>query len=144
MYCGNCGKLIEDNARFCMFCGSPLIGEIYENQEVSKVQQQEIADERARIQLNAKTKAIKELAMRILLPLGIISSLLLTGGGAYLFFVLKQNDTEDTVAWVFSIVSLVCALGIAEKEIKRALWTVILVSIPSTLLLIAIIVELSK
>lgn len=27
MFCSNCGKPIEDDARFCEFCGTPVLDE---------------------------------------------------------------------------------------------------------------------
>ncbi|WP_417160893.1 zinc-ribbon domain-containing protein [Senegalimassilia anaerobia] len=27
MFCANCGKPIEDDARFCEFCGTPVLDE---------------------------------------------------------------------------------------------------------------------
>lgn len=70
MYCGNCGKQIADNAKFCNYCGGRIVGETVKN--------------------NGEIKNSKRKGKYLI----VLLSALFVGGGVYI--VLSKNMVEWT------------------------------------------------
>ena len=66
MYCPNCGKQIEDNARFCGECGTEIEGfEVEETEETSEVEETSLEEEDTAEEVSEETDAEEEIVEEV-------------------------------------------------------------------------------
>ena len=105
MYCNKCGNQVEDNAKFCSKCGTPVNQKI--NDEFSKEHKQDVAKdnsekitnidvqkepELAESAIQTKAKAKKVSRKKLTIIISIILVLLIAGLGTGFYIVKAKTD----------------------------------------------------
>lgn len=105
MYCNKCGNQVEDNAKFCSKCGTPVNQKI--NDEFSKEHKQDVAKdnsekitnidvqkepELAESAIQTKAKAKKVSRKKLTIIISIILVLLIAGMGTGFYIVKAKTD----------------------------------------------------
>lgn len=105
MYCNKCGNQVEDNAKFCSKCGTPVNQKI--NDEISKEHKQDVAKdnsekitnidvqkepESAESAIQTKAKAKKVSRKKLTIIISIILVFLIAGLGTGFYIVKAKTD----------------------------------------------------
>lgn len=111
MYCGQCGRQIENASRFCEFCGKEI------NQNHIQTHQQKGQENKEQQVFSHKSSTVAFLLLQIFLGIGLISFciVMITNQSLYVRF---DSQTKGGIIALFSIGIAIDAITLVVKLIK--------------------------